>query len=206
MATHLHVTPTTDRYCVLGVDPALAGATGYGVVEFLGAKPRMLRFGALKHASSATAGMRLRAIHELIAALVEEFSPNAVAVEAVFSKINVGTALKLAEVRGVVLLAAAQAAIPAHSYSPREVKSSVAGYGAASKLQMQQMVRSALGLCEFPEPADAADALAVALCHAHAARSAARMTAALKPQRIKVQTRKLADSGNRARATHISEL
>jgi crossover junction endodeoxyribonuclease RuvC len=148
--------------------------------------------------------MRLRAIHELIAALVEEFSPNAVAVEAVFAKINVGTALKLAEVRGVVLLAAAQAAIPAHSYSPREVKSSVAGYGAASKLQMQQMVRSALGLCEFPEPADAADALAVALCHAHCARSGERMASAMKPQRIKA--RSLEIPSNRARATRISEL
>ena len=144
------------------------------MIEFVGSTPRMLRFGAVTHPHSATTGARLHAIHEMIAGLVAEFTPDAVAVEDVFSKINVGTALKLAEVRGVVLLAAAQASIPAHSYSPREVKSSVAGYGDASKLQMQQMVRSALGLCEFPEPADAADALAVALCHAHAARAAQR--------------------------------
>jgi Holliday junction resolvasome RuvABC endonuclease subunit len=90
-----------------------------------------------------------------------------------------GTALRLAEVRGVVLLAAAQASIPAHSYSPREVKSSVAGYGAASKQQMQQMVSSALGLTEYPEPADAADALAVALCHAHLSRAQERMAVAM---------------------------
>jgi crossover junction endodeoxyribonuclease RuvC len=203
MATHVHV---SDRYCVLGVDPALAGATGYGVVEFVGSRPRMLRFGAVTHAHSATTGARLHAIHEMIASLVQEFTPDAVAIEAVFSKINVGTALKLAEVRGVVLLAAAQASIPSHSYSPREVKCSVAGYGDASKLQMQQMVRSALGLCEFPEPADAADALAVALCHAHTARSAARMAAAITPQRAKVQTRSVANSRNRARAARISEL
>ena len=196
----------SERYCVLGVDPALAGATGYGVVEFLGSRPRMLRFGAVTHAHSATTGARLHAIHEMIASLVQEFAPDAVAIEAVFSKINVGTALKLAEVRGVVLLAAAQASIPSHSYSPREVKCSVAGYGDASKLQMQQMVRSALGLCEFPEPADAADALAVALCHAHTARSAARMTAAITPQRAKTQTRSVANSRNRARAARISEL
>ena len=206
MSTHLYITTVTERYCVLGVDPALAGATGYGVVEFLGVKPRMLRFGALKHASSATAGARLRAIHELIASLVAEFTPDAVAVEAVFTRINVGTALRLAEVRGVVLLAAAQASIPAHSYSPREVKSSVAGYGDASKLQMQQMVRSVLGLCEFPEPADAADALAVALCHGHTARSAERMAAAIKPQRAKVTARAVPNTGNRARAARISEL
>ena len=78
-----------------------------------------------------------------------------------------------------MLLAAAQASIPAHSYSPREVKCSVAGYGAASKQQMQQMVTSALGLAEIPEPADAADALAVALCHAHLARANERMEVAM---------------------------
>ena len=80
--------------------------------------------------------------------------------------------------RGVVLLAAAQARIPTHSYSPREVKATVAGYGAASKQQMQQMVRSLLALAEFPEPSDAADALAVALCHAQLVRARERMTAA----------------------------
>jgi crossover junction endodeoxyribonuclease RuvC len=88
------------------------------------------------------------------------------AVESVFTALNMKTALKLAEVRGVVTLAAAQAGIPVHSYAPREVKASVAGYGAATKQQMQQMVRVLLHLREAPEPADAADALAVALCHA----------------------------------------
>jgi crossover junction endodeoxyribonuclease RuvC len=92
------------------------------------------------------------------------------------------TALKLAEVRGVVLLAAAQASVPAHSYSPREVKASIAGYGAATKQQMQQMVSVQLGLLERPEPPDAADALAVALCHAHAAFAQARMEAAMAPR------------------------
>jgi crossover junction endodeoxyribonuclease RuvC len=208
MSTHVHIAHGGERYCVLGVDPALAGATGYGVIEFIGSAPRMLRFGAVKHHSSASAGTRLHAIHEMIASLVHEFAPDAVAIEAVFAKINVGTALKLAEVRGVVLLAAAQASIPAHSYSPREVKCTVAGYGDASKLQMQQMVRSALGLCEFPEPADAADALAVALCHAHSARSAQRMAAAMnvKPQRVNAAPRATTPAGNRARAARISEL
>jgi crossover junction endodeoxyribonuclease RuvC len=96
----------------------------------------------------------------------------------VFTALNMKTALKLAEMRGVVLLAAAQAQIPAHSYSPREIKASVSGYGAASKQQMQQMVGSVLGLADVPEPADAADALAVALCHAHAARARERFAAA----------------------------
>jgi crossover junction endodeoxyribonuclease RuvC len=171
--------PNSKRLCVLGVDPAAAGATGYGVVEFLGAAPRLLRFGALKFPARAAFGVRLREIHDLISQLVEEFAPDAIAVESVFTALNMGTALRLAEVRGVILLAAAQASIPAHSYSPREVKSSIAGYGAASKQQMQQMVSSALGLTEYPEPPDAADALAVALCHAHLSRAQERMAAAM---------------------------
>jgi crossover junction endodeoxyribonuclease RuvC len=178
-ATKPHLSQSASRLCVLGVDPSSAGATGYGVVEFTGATPRMLRYGALKMRARSEFGARLREIHELITALVVEFSPDAVAVESVFTALNVGTTLRLAEVRGVVLLAAAQASIPAHSYSPREVKASIAGYGAASKQQMQQMVRAALGLSEYPEPEDAADALAVALCHAHAARAKQRMDAAM---------------------------
>lgn len=151
---------------VLGVDPAVAGATGYGVVEWARGKARMLHFGAMRLPARAGFEERLRKIHGKITELVQEFSPDAVAVEAVFTALNMRTALRLAEMRGVVLLAAAQAEVPTHSYSPREVKACVAGYGAASKAQMQQMVSSMLGLQEYPEPADAADALGVALCHA----------------------------------------
>jgi crossover junction endodeoxyribonuclease RuvC len=166
------------RLRVLGVDPALAGATGYGVIQFEGTSAKLLRFGALKFPARATFASRLRDIHHLIAQLVEEFAPDAVAVESVFTALNVRTALKLAEVRGVVLLAAAQAQIPSHSYSPREVKASVAGYGGASKQQIQQMVSSALGLTSYPEPADAADALAIALCHAHLSQARDRIARA----------------------------
>jgi len=164
---------------VLGIDPALAGATGYGIIEFTGSTPQLIRFGSFKLPARATLAARLYEIHSLISSLVAEFAPDAVAVESVFTALNIKTALKLAEVRGVVLLAAAQASVPAHSYSPREVKCSVAGYGAASKQQMQQMVTSALGLAEIPEPADAADALAVALCHAHLTRANQRMEIAM---------------------------
>jgi crossover junction endodeoxyribonuclease RuvC len=195
--------------CVLGVDPALAGATGYGIIEFVGSTPRLVRFGSFKLPARATLAARLYEIHSLIAQLVAEFTPDAVAVESVFAALNVKTALKLAEVRGVVLLAAAQASIPAHSYSPREVKSSVAGYGAASKQQMQQMVSSALGLTEIPEPADAADALAVALCHAHLARAHERMDAAMSPTPVAVVSRSAIRSTqaprNRIRAARILE-
>jgi crossover junction endodeoxyribonuclease RuvC len=173
---------TRRKMRVLGVDPAVAGATGYGIVEFDGSRPQLVRFGALKLPVRATFAARLREIHQLIAQLVEEFAPDAVAVESVFAALNVKTALRLAEIRGVVLLAAAQAQIPAHSYSPREIKASVSGFGGASKQQMQQMVGSILGLSDYPEPSDAADALAVALCHAHVARGRERMAAAMRPR------------------------
>jgi crossover junction endodeoxyribonuclease RuvC len=166
------------KICVLGVDPAAAGATGYGVIELERGVARMLRYGALKMPARVTYSARLCEIHRLIAALVQEFSPDAVAVESVFTALNMNTALKLAEVRGVVLLAAALAGVPSRSYSPREVKSRIAGYGAASKQQMQQMVGMQLGMRETPEPEDAADALAVALCHAHVAVAEARVAVA----------------------------
>lgn len=168
---------------VLGIDPALAGATGYGVVELEGPSARMLRFGALRFSARDDFSARLRGIHGMVAQLLEEFAPDAIAVESVFTALNMRTALKLAEVRGVILLAAAQARIPSHSYSPREVKASIVGHGGASKQQMQQMIKAQLGLCEEPEPPDAADALAVALCHAHTARALQRFAASTIPPR-----------------------
>jgi crossover junction endodeoxyribonuclease RuvC len=183
---------------VLGVDPAVAGATGYGVVESNGQRCRMLRFGALRPARtrerpSGSLGTHLRDIHALIAKLLEEFAPDGVAIESVFTALNMKTALRLAEVRGVILLAAAQAGVPSFSYSPREVKATVAGYGHAGKEQVQQMVRAMLDMSETPEPADAADALAVALCHIQMAQSQARFAArsavAATPQGLRGRNR-----------------
>jgi crossover junction endodeoxyribonuclease RuvC len=153
---------------VLGIDPAAAGPTGYGIVESDGRNCRMVHYGALKVAEKlrkVSAGAALEAVHTLICGLLRDFSPDALAVEAIFSALNVKTALRLAEVRGVVLLAAAQHGIKVHSYAPRLIKASVAGYGNADKHHVQVMVGSLLGMTEIPEPADAADALAVALCH-----------------------------------------
>lgn len=164
---------------VLGVDPAAAGATGYGVIESDGRRCRMLRFGALPASRKGPEHFpdRLREIHAMLSGLIEEFEPQGVAVESVFTALNIKTALRLAEVRGVVLLAAAQHNVSVRSYSPREVKACVAGYGHAGKEQMQLMVRALLGMSETPEPADAADALAVALCHVQAAQFRARLDA-----------------------------
>jgi crossover junction endodeoxyribonuclease RuvC len=168
-----------EFFRVLGVDPAAAGATGYGVIESDGRRCRMLRFGALRATRKGPEHFpeRLREIHTVLGDLIDEFEPHEVAVESVFTALNMKTALKLAEVRGVVLLAAAQRDIPVCSYSPREVKACVAGYGHADKQQMQLMVRALLCMTETPEPADAADALGVALCHMQAAQFRARLGA-----------------------------
>jgi crossover junction endodeoxyribonuclease RuvC len=164
---------------VLGVDPASAGATGYAVVEARGNRCAAVCFGVIPAARNAARDLpgRLREIHTQIAALIEEFSPGQVALEAIFAALNVKTALRLAEVRGVILLAAAQRGLPVTSYSPREVKATIAGYGHAAKEQVQRMVGAILDMREVPEPADAADALAVALCHIRFAQAEARFGA-----------------------------
>src|SRR6202041_495435 len=153
---------------VLGLDPAAAGPTGEGVVGTDGRLYKMLDYGAFRvdtKRQKECAGAALHDIHSLLCELIQKFEPTVMAVESIFSALNVRTALRLAEVRGVVLLAAAQHGVAVHSYSPREVKASVAGYGHADKRQIQLMVRALLQMTETPEPSDAADALAVALCH-----------------------------------------
>lgn len=172
---------SAEPYCVLGIDPAAAGATGFGVVERDGSRCRMLRLGALRPSKEAAAAgdLHLCRIHALMSELIQEFRPRAVALESVFTALNVKAALRLAEVRGVVLLAAAQEGIAAFSYSPREVKATVAGYGHAGKEQVQRMVRALLSMTETPEPADAADALALALCHIQIAEANERLGASL---------------------------
>ena len=164
--------PSSEVRCfrVLGLDPAAAGPTGYGIVEAAGGKSRALHYGALRVAEKRreSAGAALEAVHSLVCDLIRKFSPDMIAVESIFSALNIKTALRLAEVRGVVLLAAAQHHIEVFSYAPREIKASIAGYGHADKRQMQQMVRALLSMDEAPEPSDAADALAVALCHLQA--------------------------------------
>ena len=156
---------------VLGVDPAATGPTGYGIIETDWRTSRVVHYGALRVAvrrQKSSGGAALHDVHALLCELIKEFAPVAMAVESVFTALNMRTALRLAEVRGVVLLAAEQHGVVVRSYSPREVKACVAGYGHADKKQVQQMVRALLCMKETPEPSDAADALAVALCYIQA--------------------------------------
>jgi len=171
MAVTFHAPQDGRSFRVLGVDPAAAGPTGYGILETDGKYCRVLHYGAFRVAAKrqkSSPGAVLHDVHALLCGLLQEFKPQALAVESVFTALNMRTALRLAEVRGVVLLAAEQHNIEVRSYSPREVKACVAGYGHADKRQVQMMVRALLHMQETPEPSHAADALAIGLCYLQA--------------------------------------
>jgi len=151
---------------VLGIDCGSA-RTGFGVIDSDGESHRVVAFGAVQTSSKQSFPKRLHKIHEDLSALIRKFSPDEVAVEEVFYATNVKSALKLGHIRGVALLAATEAGIPVSEYSALEVKSSVVGYGRAEKRQVQEMVKHLLRLQEIPQPDDAADALALSICHVH---------------------------------------
>ena len=149
---------------VLGVDPG-SQTMGWGVVEGDGRRYSLVAFGSVRAPSSLKFSTRLLRMCNGLEEVIAEHRPDACALEDSFLATNVKVTMKLGQVRGVVLLAAAQHGVEVHSYAPRLIKASVAGYGNADKRHVQAMVRSLLGMSELPEPADAADALAVALCH-----------------------------------------
>ena len=151
---------------VLGIDCG-SRVTGYGVIDTDGAECFLVQCGAIRSKSSEPLASRLRNIHNGIVEVIREFQPEAAAFESLFFATNAQSALKLGHVRGVSMFAAAQADLPVFEYSPLEVKSAVTGYGRAEKMQVQQMVRALLKLSALPEPYDASDALAVAICHVH---------------------------------------
>jgi crossover junction endodeoxyribonuclease RuvC len=152
---------------VLGIDPGTA-ITGYGLVDYDG-DLHLVDCGAVITPPGMALPQRLLAIHRELSAVIARFQPETVAVEELFFSKNVRTAMSVGQARGVVLLAAAQANLPIYHYKPSEVKLAVAGYGAASKTQMQEMVRLLLGLEAILKPDDVADAVAIAICHAHGA-------------------------------------
>ncbi len=167
---------------VLGVDCGTT-CTGYGVVELEGSRYRMLTYGAIRTSPSWEMPLRLQKIYLGLKTVAGRFAADVMAIETVFTAANVRSALKLAQVRGVALLAAAEVGLPVSEYSALEVKSGVVGYGRAEKHQVQQMVRQILRLRNTPEPDDAADALAVALCHLHAGSTRQKIAAAVQGPR-----------------------
>ena len=162
------------RMRVLGIDPGTA-ATGYGIVEEETDGLHAVCLGVITPPASLPFAERLLRIYRELRFLLSDTKPDCAAIEAVFFARNVQSALRLGQARGAALLAVAQAEIPIHEYSALEVKQAVTSYGQAQKGQVQEMVRMLLRLPEVPRPADAADALAVAICHQHAARLRARL-------------------------------
>lgn len=155
---------------VLGIDPGI-GTTGYGVVgEDERGEVHLVAYGAIETKPGEPMPERLRVLHTAVTALLAEHQPESVAVEQLFFGRNVTTAISVGQARGVVLLAAAQAGLAVFEYKPAEVKQALSGYGSADKRQMQEMVRMLLNLDHIPRPDDAADAVAVAVCHLHSAR------------------------------------
>ncbi len=151
---------------IFGIDPG-SDRTGYGCVDTDGSRHRFVVSGAIDTRSCDTFPDKLRQIYCDLAALIAAQAPAVVAVESVFYAANVRSALKLGHARGVALLAAVQQGVPIAEYTPAEVKRAIVGYGRAEKHQVQEMVRVLLGLADVPEPNDAADALGIAICHAH---------------------------------------
>ena len=151
---------------VLGIDCG-SRITGYGVIDSNGADCIYICCGAIRSKSSDPLADRLKSIYNGIVQIIREHEPEAAAFESLFYATNVQSALKLGHVRGVSMFAAAEANLPIYEYSPLEVKSAVTGYGRAEKSQVQQMVRALLKLNAPPQPYDASDALAVAICHIH---------------------------------------
>jgi crossover junction endodeoxyribonuclease RuvC len=154
---------------VLGVDPGTA-ITGYGLVQEAEGQLQAVAYGAITTPSDWTMPQRLLKIYRDLTALIREYNPTEGAVEQLFFSRNVKTALAVGQARGVALLALAEGGLPVHEYTPLQVKQSVVGYGRAEKAQVQELVKLLLGLEVVPQPDDAADALAIAICHLHSAR------------------------------------
>ena len=149
---------------VLGIDPGTI-IMGYGVIESQDNDTVLIKFGAIKTPSRSPIGERLSFLYGRVTEIISRYSPEAVAVEQPFIAKNARSALAIGRAQAVAILAAANSHIPCYEYTPAEIKQRVANYGASNKEQIQQMVMLQLGLNDIPDPADAADALAVALCH-----------------------------------------
>jgi crossover junction endodeoxyribonuclease RuvC len=151
---------------VLGVDPGTL-ITGFGVIESQGMKVNVLHYDIVRNRSNRSMPLRLKSIYEALCRVIEQYHPDEFAIETAFYGKNAQSALKIGHARGVAILAAVNYEIPTTEYSPREVKKAIVGNGAASKEQVQAMVKSLLSLKTTPKFFDATDALAVALCHFH---------------------------------------
>lgn len=151
---------------IVGIDPGYA-IVGVGIIRYIKNKLNMIEYGAITTRAHTKTTQRLQIIYEKINEVFDEYKPDAVAIEELFFNSNAKTAIAVAQARGVLLTASANKGIPVYEYTPLQIKQAVTGYGRADKQQMQQMVKMLLNLNVVPKPDDAADALAVGICHAH---------------------------------------
>lgn len=151
---------------VLGIDPGIA-IMGFGFIDKTGHKLTPVQYGCIETAAGTPQEIRLKQIYESVCQLLDSYKPDTVAVEKLFFNKNVTNAFSVGQARGVFMLAAAQRGLPIAEYTPMQVKQAVVGYGGAEKRQIQEMVKMLLKLSAIPKPDDVADALAVAICHAH---------------------------------------
>lgn len=160
---------TMSKIRILGVDPGYA-IVGFGILDYDGLRFTPVEYGAVLTEAHTPFPERLKAIHTDIEFIFGKYSPDCMAVEKLFFTTNQKTAIDVAQARGVTVLSAADRGIPVFEYTPLQVKSAVVGYGKAEKQQVMEMTRQLLGLAQIPKPDDAADALAVAICHGHSTR------------------------------------
>ncbi len=155
---------------ILGIDPGYA-TVGYGVLDYQRGRFQVLDYGAVTTPAGLDFPSRLQIIYEGITELCEKFHPDCMSVEELFFNTNITTGIQVGHARGVILLAGHQKGVEVFEYTPLQVKQSVVGYGRAEKRQVMEMTRQLLGLSRIPRPDDAADALALAICHAHSSKS-----------------------------------
>ncbi len=166
---------------ILGIDPGY-GITGFGIIDAQRGSLRLLQYGAITTPPGVEFPLRLEMIYNDMTHLLQVAKPEAVAIEELFFGHNVTTGIGVAQSRGVILLAVQQAGVPVYPYKPMQVKQAVVGYGNASKHQVQDMTRRLLHLNSIPKPDDAADAIAIALCHARSSTSLLAQAAAKSGQ------------------------
>ena len=154
----------------MGIDPGYA-IVGYGLVKKEGNSIKPLQYGVIRTEAGKPIEERLNEIFDDLTGLIEAFRPDSIAIEKLYFNTNEKTAINVSQARGVILLACNRAGVPVYEYTPLQVKMAVVGYGRAEKKQVQEMTRSFLRLEKIPKPDDAADALAIAVCHAHTAGS-----------------------------------
>lgn len=160
---------------ILGIDPGVA-IVGFGVLDCAGAKQKMVQYGAINTPAGMPLAARLTLIESDLTELIRQFHPDEMAIEELFFSKNITTGIAVAHARGVILCTAEKMQLPIYEYTPMQVKQAVVGYGLAEKKQVMDMTRRLLKLKDIPRPDDAADALAIAICHARSATSRLRRT------------------------------